>query len=643
MADPEYLKALKLGEKAARAARLKGKSPYLPALDDILKGEHIAKEMDLGVIDIPLDQIVGTKTEGRQNAFAPNFMPLVEPGSEFAAKWANLYYYQTSEGVSDPIIAYEYMNRYYVLEGNKRVSVFRYLDAFSIEGHVTRIIPTMSEDPQVRIFYEYMDFYSRTEINYLRFSKIGSYAALTKATGHDPEEIWSENDRKDFSSAYLFFGSCYDTVKQPDSDVTTGDAMLFYLSLYSYEELKDLAAGELKKRLTQIKPELTVLNDKPEQALVTERNDSSESGLLNRFLRGLGAQTLKVAFIHEKKLEESGWTYSHELGRMHLEEVFGEDVRTTAYFMDVDGKNKETVIESAIEDGNRIIFTTSERLLEPSLHVALKYPDVRILNCSVNRPYRTLRTYYGRMHEAKYLSGMIAGAMCENDKIAYVADYPIYGTMASINAFALGAAATNPRAKIYLHWNCTPGGSLDDLCREHDIHIVSDIGMIRPGSNDRRYGLYKLEDGHRRNLAAPIWDWGMFYEKIIRDISSGNWNSTADTKTRKALNYWWGISGGIIDLILSGSLPAGLTGLVKLVKNEIYQEDFKPFTGVIRKQDGTSVGEEGTELSPEAVITMNWLCENVIGSIPKRSELTAEALSLVAAQGIEEPDSEVTK
>ena len=40
-----------------------------------------------------------------------------------------------------PIVAYEFMNQYYVQEGNKRVSVLKYVGAFSITASVTRLIP----------------------------------------------------------------------------------------------------------------------------------------------------------------------------------------------------------------------------------------------------------------------------------------------------------------------------------------------------------------------------------------------------------------------------------------------------------------------------------------------------------------------
>ena len=201
----EYIRALRMGEKASRAAAAKGEYPFLPALDEVLSGQDVQTETYLGLMDIPLDQIVGTKTAGRQNAFACNFMPLMNEKSEFAMKWSAVYKYQVVDGVSDPIVAYEYMNRYYVLEGHKRVSVLKFMGAYSIEGTVTRIVPKLTGDRQVRIFYEYMEFYRKTAINYIWFTREGSFNSLIRLCGKGLEDIWTEEEKQDFSSVYLEF------------------------------------------------------------------------------------------------------------------------------------------------------------------------------------------------------------------------------------------------------------------------------------------------------------------------------------------------------------------------------------------------------------------------------------------------------
>ena len=151
MSIEEYNNARRLAQKAARSAMSNGRYPYLPALDEFISREDISGEEPLGIVDIPLNKIAGTKTSGRKNSFANNFMPLLDEGTEFATKWSNLYESQLEEGIRDPIIAYEYMTRYYVQEGNKRVSVMKFVGARSITAKVTRLLPKKTDDYEYRV------------------------------------------------------------------------------------------------------------------------------------------------------------------------------------------------------------------------------------------------------------------------------------------------------------------------------------------------------------------------------------------------------------------------------------------------------------------------------------------------------------
>ena len=130
MAREDYHNARVAGRKAYRADVQAGRYPYLPALDDMISYSETQGEYPLGRVDIPLNLIVGTKTAGRQKAFASNFMPLLGENTEFGMKWATLYDSQLNEGIRDPIKAYEFMNKFYVEEGNKRVSVMRAMEIF---------------------------------------------------------------------------------------------------------------------------------------------------------------------------------------------------------------------------------------------------------------------------------------------------------------------------------------------------------------------------------------------------------------------------------------------------------------------------------------------------------------------------------
>ena len=523
------------------------------------------------------------------------------------------------------------MNKFYVEEGNKRVSVLKYFDVDSIPGYVTRIIPKRTDDLENKIYYEFLDFYNLTKINYIYFTKEGSFEKLIELIGKKPGEPWTEDDCIDFRSIYYRFSSQYKT-KEHNLSITPGDAFLAFLKLHDYKEICDMPIKELNSLIDKTWEDFVLLTK--EQNIDLKVDPSSEKK--NLFIRLLspGIQNLKIAFINDKTPSTSSWTYAHELGRMHLEQTFSDNVRTIRY----DNTSIDTVkdtIEKAVSEGCNIIFTTSAAFAPASVKAAIDHPDVRILNCSVHTSHRYIRTYYARMHEAKFLMGAIAGAMAENDKLIYIADYPIHGTIANINAFALGAKMINPRAKVYLEWPCTKNCDIDADIARIQPSCISGKDMIIPDEASRYFGIYHMSDGEPVNLAMPLLHWGKFYEQLIRTIMNGTWKYDDNPSEKKAINYWWGMSAGVVDVICSRNLPIGTQRLVDLLKKTICRGEFNPFTGILYSQDGVIQSDPYRNLSPEEIVTMDWLAENIVGHIPTEDELLENALPLFSQQGIE--------
>lgn len=639
MALYDYVGALKQGRRQYHASVSKGEYPYLPVLDDILSYTEIVSEVSLGLIDIPLDKIVGTKTKGRTSAFASNFMPLLSEKSEFGAKWAFLYDHQIDEGIHDPIIAYEFMNQFYVLEGNKRVSVLKYLKAFSISGTVIRMIPKRTDEKDSRLYYEFLDFYQVSFNCDIWFSKEGSYGRLLVAMGKKWNEVWSDVEREYFKASYdrfskVFYGAGGNAI----GEFTCSDAFLVYVEIFGYEMVKERTEGQIQKDLNKIWDELLLASRGSKIALV-EQPEAMEQGpmkLRDWFLpfANAGAETLKIAFIHAKTAETSSWTYGHELGRMYLEQAFDGKVKTVAFDRADSEEKVGEAIDLAIASGCNMIFTTASQMINLSVKAAIQYPHVKIFNCSVNMSFSSVCTYYGKMFESKFLMGALAAAMAETDKLGYIADYPIYGTIANINAFAIGARMVNPRARVYLKWSRVKGSGTDDLFERNGISVISGDDMITPRNPSREYGLYKkAEDGTLVNLATPIWHWGKFYEKIVEMACHGT-GGGKDLKGKQAINYWLGISADVIDVICSHNLPDGTRRLVEFFRDSIRSGNFYPFEGILYSQDGVQRNGEGESLEPEEIITMNWLAANVEGAVPEFYELTKEAQSLVKLQGV---------
>lgn len=627
-----YEEALKLGKKEYRACVAAGRFPYLPVLDAILAREEVQTEQAMGLVQVPLDFVVGTSTMGRTRSFAANFMPIMGEKTEFAIKWANLAEAQINEGIRDPITAYEYRNRYYVVEGNKRVSVLKYFKADSISAVVTRKIPKLTEDEDTKIYYEFMEFNRLTGINYLEFSKLGMAEQLIELTGING--VWDEITRQDFESLVLHFTKAYEFRGGRKLPIRVGDALTAFIGVYGFEATMKMSDEALNSNIIKCWNEFVMLTEEKSVGLVMDPKQGKEKKSLLSYLIPTTAKALKVAFLYPKSPEDSDWIYAHELGRNYLQETFPDQIETICVDK-VNESNIEEVLNDVIHQGVNIVFEVGPQMMPPSLKIAVDHPDVKILNCSLNTPHKYIRTYYSRMYEAKFLAGMIAGAMSENDRIAYIADYPIYGMIANINAFALGAASTNPRARIYLEWSTKKGYDRDRFLRENDIRIVSDQDMITPQAASRQFGLYRYENGETTNLVLPLWNWGIFYEKLIQSVLAGAYQSEEDDEGR-ALNYWWGMSAGVIDMICSKNVPTGVKRLADHFKGDIKRLNLSPFYGEICSQDGEIRNRKHESMSPEAIMEMDYLVDNVIGSIPLKETLKDTAKSVVKLKGVEE-------
>lgn len=632
MALNDYSAALKQGRRRYQSAVAKGEYPYLPVLDHILSYTEVAANVSLGTMDIPLSKIVGTKTEGRTDAFANNFMPLLSEKSEFAQKWALLYDHQVDEGIRDPIVAYEFMNRFYVQEGNKRVSVMKYLGAYSIRGTVTRIVPKRTEEKENRLYYEFMDFFEVSQNCDIWFTKEGSYKKLLKLMGKQEKEVWEDEDRVIFRSAYGRFSEAFKLAHGEKLDLTVSDAFLIYVEIYGYAQTGKETESEMHQNLQKMWKEIR-LADQGSQVALVEKPEEKKSSLLGRLLP-LTPEMLKIAFVYPKTKDTSSWTYAHELGRLYLEQAFGGKLKTMAIDRADTDAEVENAIELAVASGCNLIFTIAIQMANQSVRSAIRHPEVKIYNCSVRMPYSSICTYYARMYESKFLIGATAAALSRTERLGYVADYPIYGAIANVNAFALGARMINPYAKVYLEWSRVKGQDARTRLGREGVVFISDDDMITPLQASREYGLYaKQGDGSLVNLATPIWDWGKFYERMVKNICKGNTEASA-LKGKKAVNYWWGMSADVIDVICSKSMPYETRRLIAFLKDAIRQGSFQPFEGILHSQDGTVRCQEGQSLGADEIITMDWLAENVVGHIPVFGELTEEAQALVQFQGI---------
>ena len=451
MSMEEYKSALKAGQKDYRAHVARGQNPYLPVLDDILVNVEIVATEPLGLVNMPSESIVGTKTSGRHTAFAPNFMPLLDEDTEFATKWSVLCNAHLDEGIRNPVTAYEFLNQFYIEEGNKRVSVLKHFDSASIPGTVTRLIPARNDSLENRIYYEFLEL-----------------------------------------------------------PLTVGDALLVYLSVYRYTDACDATPAQIKANLSKMWDEITVLTKDQAVEVVLEPQTEAASPLakplsglskLNIFTR---PSELRVTFIHEYSEAASAWVRAHEKGRDALANTFGDRVILSSRENVDPGVDAEQVLEEVAHDGADVVFTTSVRMHTACLKVAAQHPKTKFLNCSLNAPHPLVRTYYPRTYEATYILGMLAGILSPTNVVGYVAPNPVYGIPAAVNAYAQGLRSVRPEGRVLLRWACLPREAPDSH-RDYGLCQRLPNGVIRPlGLPEWRWDVFYTEI--IRSILNGSWD-----------------------------------------------------------------------------------------------------------------------------------------
>lgn len=615
-------------------AKLTLGQPYLSALEEIDKNINQYPRVNLGVIEIPLDQVVGTTTVSRSKSFSRDFYPILPDGTEFADKWEFVYEHQQETGVVDPIKVLEYKRRFYIVEGNKRVSVLKQADAAYVTADVERVMIPKSDDPESVMYYEFLDFYQVCPIYEIDFSTPGRYKELAGILGRNLKEPWPGDVVKAVQAGFLYFRNLFMIEGGDRLQITPGDAFIIYLRYYPAGSLLDDGESLVRTHIRKLRSEFVSQTVEDKKIIADSLNVFK--GQASLFHRALPKdKVLQVAFIYHGDYRKSGWLYGHELGRNHINDAMEGNVSTKAYTCSTEDDDLRGTIDQAVSEGADVIFTTSPAQMKVTSQSAIHYPSVKFLNCSMNLPSNAVRTYYGRMFEAKFLMGCLAASMAGNHKIGYAANYPIYGAVANINAFAIGASFIDPEAKIYLRWTTATTDIHDFPETEQRIYVFSGHDLIKPDRETRQYGVYKTDDGGKIiNIAAPVWNWGKYYELILQSILDGTWNLKEISKKSHALSYWLGMQAGVIDIVLSDHLKPSTVKMVNSFRRMILDDTFHPFEGALNSQNGMIKGADNPNLTNEEIIQMNWLNENIVGRIPKLDELSDHAKATVEASGV---------
>ena len=249
----QYKFARNLGLKNVRKRRRQHLSIHPEVLDDIVNIYDCSTEY-LGEIDVPASLIAGTKTSARTLSFSADFMPLLKDKSEFAAKWRNVCEYHLSDtGIAEAPTAYEYLGKFYIIEGNKRVSVLKSYGAVFITLDVTRLLPKKSDRLAVERYYRFLDFYQYSKLYSLQFEKTGNYDRIQKLLCFKEDHIWTRMERINVVGLY---GRLCSRFEENRIDYNYPDCFAAMLDIYGYEQLCAMNDAALDKAVVSNKTRL---------------------------------------------------------------------------------------------------------------------------------------------------------------------------------------------------------------------------------------------------------------------------------------------------------------------------------------------------------------------------------------------------
>ena len=237
-------------KRAVRKAAANGMESTLPLMESVLDENKIVNKVELGEVNIPVNQIVGVVSNEDQEYYSADFLPLPSVESGFAEKWTRIYMeHLTDRGLEEPIRCYEYLGKFYVIDGKKRVSVLKADGTIMVRAYVTRIMPEKTEDDRVRSYYEFVDSFEKTGLYQIAFTQPGKTDAFLNAIGYKPDYVWTDSDRYGFIFNWYSFERAMKIAFDALLNITTADAVMVLLKEHSFTDLIKLHSWTLAEMM----------------------------------------------------------------------------------------------------------------------------------------------------------------------------------------------------------------------------------------------------------------------------------------------------------------------------------------------------------------------------------------------------------
>ena len=329
---------------------------------------------------------------------------------------------------------------------------------------------------------------------------------------------------------------------------------------------------------------------------------------------------LKIGVLYLSSINDGGWNTAHYKGIKAMEQAYKGKV--VVQYVDGVGGNQANVtntLNSLIGVGNKLIFATAWDFMNPVIEMSKLYPKVTFEHCSGYKRTKNVGTYFARMYNMDYLAGIVAGRMTKSNKIGMVLPQPIPEVVREADAFAIGVAKVNPKAKVYIVWT----HSWYDPAKESEFAralIEDGVDVLAHGCDSpaasqtaNELGVYTIGYGNDQSkfapktwLTAPIWNWQVIYKSVVKDYLAGTWQS-------KAI---WDKNAAIL-LPLSNLVDDRTKQIVEFEKKKIFEQNYNVFSGELYDNKGNLKVKKGDSLSDTEIWNIFWLVSNIVGSIPK--------------------------
>jgi simple sugar transport system substrate-binding protein len=331
---------------------------------------------------------------------------------------------------------------------------------------------------------------------------------------------------------------------------------------------------------------------------------------------------LKIGFVYVSPVGDAGWTYQHDLARKHLEQVYGNKIKTAFVESVPEGADAERVIRQLAADGNTLIFTTSFGYMNPTIKVAPQFPKVIFEHATGYKRAANVGTYSARFYEGRYVAGVVAGKMTKSNTIGYVAAFPIPEVVNGINAFTQGLRSVNPKGQVRVVWTSAwydPGKEREaaetlisqgaDVVTQHTDSTAVVQTAEEKGAWAIGYHSDMSKYGKRAHLTASTHNWNSYYVQEVKKVMDGAWKSG---------DVWGGFKAGMVEMApMNPAVPKEVAALAKERQDAIAGGTLHPFAGPLKDQAGKVRVPEGKAMTDAEILSMNWFVEGVVGQLPK--------------------------